>query len=305
MKNLNNPKVSILMNCYNSSEYLLEAINSIYAQSYQNFEIIFIDNQSTDGSDLIAKKFDERLKYYRTPKFMNLYGARSYGLQYITGDYLAFLDCDDVWMPFKLAHQLKLLSKTNADFVYGGFVLKFEAQSAKAYLMTRVMLALNFIRRITKPSSVHSVNKIIKNYDINLQTAIFDFSKAKGMIFNPNLNLLGDLDFFFRLGASRGFKFCYDRRVVAKYRIHEKQLSNVGTRNWVKEGRYCSLFLYREIFSEEDLKEFRKLVDFFKGNDLWQKGKIQNAMAIKKRLRFRNSTMFLDWVKYSVRSFLG
>lgn len=305
MSEFKKTKVSILMNCYNSSDYLEEALNSVYAQTYEDFEIIFIDNQSTDGSDQIAKKRDQRLKYYRTPQFMNLYGARSYGLQFVTGDYLAFLDCDDIWMPFKLDHQMRLFRKTGADFVYGGFKLKFETQSLNAYLVTRLILAMNFVRRLTKPSSLHDVNKVIRNYDINLQTAIFDFSKAKGLIFNPRLNLLGDLDFFFQLGVSRGFKYCYDPKVVAKYRIHEKQLSKIRTRDWVKEGRYCSLFLYRDLFSAENLKQFRSLVEFFHGNDLWQRGKRQRAMEIKSRLRFRNSTMFLDWVKYLLRSLLG
>jgi glycosyltransferase involved in cell wall biosynthesis len=295
------PKVSVLMNCYNSSRYLAAAIESVYSQSYKNFEIIFVDNHSTDGSAEIAQSYDQRLKYFRTPHFMKLYEARSYGLQFINGDYLAFLDCDDLWMPGKLEHQIRLLSEKKADFVYGGFKLKFETQTFKSFLLTRLTLFLNLIRRTLKRSRARSIDSIIKNYDINLQTAIFDFKKSNGLKFNPRLNLLGDLDFFFQLGISRNFSFYYDKTIVANYRIHENQLSGLKTRNWVLEGRYCSLFLYRNILSTESLEQFRKLVEFFHGNDLWERDKKKQSLIVKKRLRFRNSTMFLDWLKYSFK----
>ena len=61
---MNNPLVSVIMNCYNSDQYLQEAIESIYAQTYSNWEIIFWDNASIDDSAKIAKSYDERIKYY-------------------------------------------------------------------------------------------------------------------------------------------------------------------------------------------------------------------------------------------------
>ena len=61
-------KVSVLMNCYNGEKYLREAIDSVYAQTYPDWEIIFIDNVSTDNSALIAKSYDSRLRYYKTEK---------------------------------------------------------------------------------------------------------------------------------------------------------------------------------------------------------------------------------------------
>ena len=97
-----NPKVSILMNCYNGEKFLKKAIESIYAQTYQNWEILFVDNQSTDRSLEVAKSFDERLRIIPTPEFMNLGQAREFGLGHATGEYLAFLDVDDLWLPQKL-----------------------------------------------------------------------------------------------------------------------------------------------------------------------------------------------------------
>ena len=72
MLNKDFPLVSIAMNCYNSDEYLQEAIDSVYAQSYSNWEIIFWDNASTDGSVNIVKSYDGRIKYYLVPKITPL-----------------------------------------------------------------------------------------------------------------------------------------------------------------------------------------------------------------------------------------
>ena len=63
------PLVSIIINCYNGEKYLAEAINSIYAQTYKNWEIIFWDNASIDNSANIAKSYDKKLKYYRSYNF--------------------------------------------------------------------------------------------------------------------------------------------------------------------------------------------------------------------------------------------
>ena len=70
------PLVSIIMNCYNSDHFLREAIESVYDQTYSNWEIIFWDNASTDSSPEIAKSYDDRLKYFRNNTTTNLGMAR-------------------------------------------------------------------------------------------------------------------------------------------------------------------------------------------------------------------------------------
>ena len=86
------PLVSIIVNCYNGEKYLQDAINSIYAQSYQNWEIIFWDNLSTDKSAEIFKSFkDSRLKYYCASSHTSiLYEARNYALEKVNGILLHF-----------------------------------------------------------------------------------------------------------------------------------------------------------------------------------------------------------------------
>ena len=85
------PLVSIIMNCYNGSSYLGKAIDSVYAQKFLDWEIIFWDNASTDESGTIAKSYDERLKYFRTEKNTPLGEARNSALSKVSGKYIGFL----------------------------------------------------------------------------------------------------------------------------------------------------------------------------------------------------------------------
>ena len=86
------PLVSIIINCFNGEKYLREAINSVIAQSYENWEIIFWDNKSTDKSAKIFQSYnDKRLRYFLAPFHTELlYEARNYALEKTAGDFIAF-----------------------------------------------------------------------------------------------------------------------------------------------------------------------------------------------------------------------
>ena len=105
--NINKPLVSIIMNCYNSSLYLKEALDSVLNQTYNNWEIIFWDNQSSDKSAIIFKEYvDSRFKYFYAPTHTNLGEARKLAVQNSKGSWIAFLDCDDYWLLTKLAQHI-------------------------------------------------------------------------------------------------------------------------------------------------------------------------------------------------------
>jgi len=97
------PTVSILMNCLNGARYLREALDSVFAQTYTDWEILFWDDASTDESAKIAKSYGRKLRYFRGLGGMPLGYSRNCGLEKARGEYLAFLDCDDVWLPTHLS----------------------------------------------------------------------------------------------------------------------------------------------------------------------------------------------------------
>ncbi len=104
------PLVSVIVNCYNSDRYLKEAIDSVFNQTYQNWEIIFWDNQSTDNSADIVKSYkDERIKYFYAPIHTPLGEARNLAIEKAKGSWVAILDSDDIWHVDKLQVAFELL----------------------------------------------------------------------------------------------------------------------------------------------------------------------------------------------------
>ena len=110
--------VSVIMNCFNGERYLREAIDSVYAQTHENWEIIFWDNCSFDQSAIIAQSYDSKLKYFFANKTTPLGEARNLALKKINGEFVAFLDADDYWDPFKLEKQLSLFKDRYVGLVY-------------------------------------------------------------------------------------------------------------------------------------------------------------------------------------------
>lgn len=116
------PEVSIIMNCLNGEEFLSETLKTIKRQTFQDYEIIFLDNHSTDHTKDIALDFGEKLKYYCTGETIPLGAARNKALGLAKGKYIAFLDSDDLWAEDKLLIQVKVLNEhQNVGLVHSNF----------------------------------------------------------------------------------------------------------------------------------------------------------------------------------------
>lgn len=113
------PSVSVIIPAYNAEETILETIHSVQAQTYQDFEILVIDDGSKDRTVEIVKEVDDpRIKVFTYPNG-GVSVARNRGIEKSTGEFLAFIDNDDLWTPDKLELQLQALDKRqNADAVY-------------------------------------------------------------------------------------------------------------------------------------------------------------------------------------------
>ena len=115
----NKPTVSIIIPTYNRAHFLGEAIQSVLDQTYQDFEIIVIDDASTDNTEELVKSFgDERIRYIRLKENSGASSVpRNTGLRAARGEYIAFLDSDDRWFPTKLTKQMGLIAAHNLDFI--------------------------------------------------------------------------------------------------------------------------------------------------------------------------------------------
>lgn len=121
---IGNKKVSIIVCFYNEEKYLSKAIDSVLTQSYSNFELILVNDGSTDHSDEIVKSYhDDRIIYISYEGNKHQAYARNRGLEKATGDYIGFFDGDDIMMPDKIEKQVKYLEEhKDILLVSGGYV---------------------------------------------------------------------------------------------------------------------------------------------------------------------------------------
>lgn len=113
------PLVSIIVPCYNCETHIEEALASVFKQTYPNFEAILVDDASTDCTSSILQRYvstDPRVRLYRMPENSGAAAARNFGIAQASGEYIAFIDSDDYWHPFKLEKQLCALAE-HRDYI--------------------------------------------------------------------------------------------------------------------------------------------------------------------------------------------
>lgn len=252
---LKNYKISILMNCRNGEKFLKQAIGSVYNQTYQNFEIIFIDNQSVDSTPAIAQSYDHRMKYHRTPTPMTLYQARAYAVQFCTGDYFCVLDADDFWNSDKLYQQVLFLTNhPDVTFVYGAARYFYEEKPLKTFFINSTVT----IKKILTRKGLRSFEDLIGNYDINFQTVMIKMEYVQECGFNSKFNYIGDFDFHLRILAKFKVKPYYLNKFFSTTRIHNMQLTTTTPGKWLREVKVLLVEVIMPNTSREDARKFMK-----------------------------------------------
>ena len=225
----NKPIISIIMNCYNGEAFLNEAINSITKQTFENWELIFFDNNSIDKSEKIAKSFkDSRIKYFKSDRLLNLYDARNLAVKKTNGDYISFLDTDDMWTKDKLEKQINFIKKnSNYKILYSNY---YVLKNNEKKIMYKNELPSGFITQ-----------KLLDFYGIGINTVFLDKSIFEQYNFKKDLNIIGDFDFFIQ--TSKKFQIGYISDPLTFYRIHENSFTKKNYKmyinelsNWIREN---------------------------------------------------------------------
>lgn len=118
-----NDLVSIIMPSYNTAQFISETIKSVLAQTYTNWELIIVDDCSTDNTDKVVNSFltDERIRYLKNKKNSGAAVSRNYALREARGKWIAFLDSDDLWLPEKLEKQIAFMKNGGYYFSYTNY----------------------------------------------------------------------------------------------------------------------------------------------------------------------------------------
>lgn len=160
MKDFIEGLVSVITPVYNAEKYLVSALDSVFDQDYQNIEIVLVDDCSKDGSAKIIatlQKQHSEVIYFRQEKNMGAGAARNKALELARGQYVAFLDSDDIWMPGKISRQISLMKSLSSPFSYAaiemmddkGAIIKGKRSVKKTcdykYLLRNTMIATSSV----------------------------------------------------------------------------------------------------------------------------------------------------------------
>jgi glycosyltransferase involved in cell wall biosynthesis len=220
---MSRPLVSVIMNCYNGERYLQEAIDSVCAQTYKNWEIIFWDNHSTDKSKEIFNSYkDVRLKYFFAPKHTLLYEARNYAIDQAKGELYAFLDVDDLWIPEKLYRQISDFNDKNIGISYTNYYI-FNHRYSKPAFSSEL------------PSGIFVTDELLCDYKVGMSTIMIrkDFMKNNSIKFDKRYHIIGDFDFIIR--SSMITSIACNQKLLTYWRSHENNESHVKQELMIEE----------------------------------------------------------------------
>ena len=274
--------VSIIVNCYNGEKYLFKTLKSIQNQKYKNFEVIFIDNCSTDNTYKIFKDVkDKRFKKFKTKKKINLYNARNYALKKCKGDFITFLDSDDWWDKYFLSSRKSFFkSPTDYGFSYSN-CFHFLENSKKTKIFSTNKFPSGFV-----------TNYLLNDYVVKMGTIIIKKRIAKLYKFNQNYNIIGDFDFILRV--SEKFKAKAFNDLLVTIRIHQNNFSHNNRKlfynefkSWMKSKNldksyyrqnknklFLKLEYLRLVYLILEEKRFNLIVDIIKFPFSFQKIKL-------------------------------
>jgi glycosyltransferase involved in cell wall biosynthesis len=246
------PLVSIIMNCYNGDQYLRHAISSVLTQSYQNWEIIFWDNQSIDNSrDIFQSYCDPRFHYFFADQHTSLGAARNYAIKECRGDLIAFLDVDDWWVPKKLELQVPLFNKSTVGMSCGNFFFSNERKGNKTSTKCAYQRLPNgyVLNELLEDFFVHFSNLVIR------KSALLELP----YLFDLRFNIIEDYDLVARLSVQ--WEMASVQTPISYYRWHPKNtgyktefLIGEELKIWYDELKENELFRSQENFKKLKLK---------------------------------------------------
>jgi teichuronic acid biosynthesis glycosyltransferase TuaG len=205
-------KVSIITPSFNSSKFIAETIQSVQNQTYKNWEMIIVDDASTDETEAIVRAIiekDNRIQFYKLDENSGPAVARNTGIEKASGDYMTFIDADDIWFPNFIENNIKTIKETGISFVFSSY--------------KRANEQLEFVYSdFIVPKKV-TYTDILKTNSISCLTAFLDI-KALGKKQMPLIRKRQDMGLW--LKYLKVIPFAHGiQETQAIYRIRENSLS--------------------------------------------------------------------------------
>lgn len=234
--------VSIITPTYNCAKFIARTIDSVQAQTYQNWEMIIVDDRSQDNTKEIVEEYiknDSRIKYHLLAVNSGAAVARTTAMNLAKGSYMAFLDSDDIWMPDKLERQIQWMNDNGYAF------------SCTAY--EQIDEEDNLLNRTIKTVRRTDYNRLLLDCPVGNSTVVYDVEKM-GKFEVPNIRKRNDDALWLQMLKKEKYIWGMPD-VLMKYRIRQNSISS----NKFKVIKYHWI-LYRDI---EHLSVFKSAFHIF------------------------------------------
>lgn len=221
--------VSVIMPTYNCAKFIGETIKSIQAQTYSNWELIIVDDCSTDNTKEVVEnyvKLDKRIKYNSLEKNSGAAVARTIAMKIADGEYMAFCDSDDIWLDVKIEKQLKFMKKNNYAF------------TCTAY--EQIDENSNSLGKVIKPKEKCNYNRLLLDCPVGNSTVMYNVKKM-GKFEVPNIRKRNDDALWLQMLKKEQYIYGMND-ILMKYRIRSNSISS----NKFKVIKYHWI-LYRDI----------------------------------------------------------
>jgi len=213
------PKVSVIIPTYNCGQYICEAIDSVLAQTYKDIEIIIVDDGSSDNTKNVVLMYKDKIKYiYQNNK--GEAGARNRGIKEAQGEFIAFIDADDIWLENKLEKQMEIISNMSADLVH-----------CRMYVMENNKIVEGKIKP-TKPA-ITFYDLLLGGKSLLMTIVVKKACFDKIGLFDESIKLATDYDMWLRFSLK--YKISFIDEPLAIYRRHSNQLSSEDNNKKFKE----------------------------------------------------------------------
>ncbi len=239
------PLISVIMNVRNGAATLREAIDSARAQTFQDWELIVWDDRSTDSSAAIVAQYrDPRIRYFLSPDDAPLGKARNDAVRQASGEWIAFLDQDDVWLPHKLEKQLALAGE-GVGLIYGRTVRFYPSGLERDYDQSHEYELL--------PEGDIFTQLFTKSCFIAMSSAVFRRSAIEAVGGIPDMIQIVP-DYYLYVAVANRYEVRAVQEVVCRYRMHPDSMSQTAAlamhrealrmvESWAKELHPASLAL--------------------------------------------------------------
>lgn len=211
MKRKKEKLVSVIMPTYNCAKFIGETINSIQNQTYDNWELIIVDDCSKDNTEEVVSKInDKRIKYHKLEKNSGAAVARTEAMKLAKGNYMAFLDSDDIWMPEKLEKQIKFMEDNNYYFTCTAYEQIDEEN--------------NKLGKIIKTVKKANYNRILLDCPVGNSTVMYNVDEL-GKFEVPNIRKRNDDALWLQIIKKAQYIYGMED-ILMQYRIRNNSISS-------------------------------------------------------------------------------